>query len=89
MISQGNDVGKQYRSGIWTFSDTQMTIARRVRDKINLHYEKKVNGLLSATKILHANLDLVWVAERYHQRYIEKHPDGYHCASHYVREHIV
>ena len=80
---QGNDVGEQYRSCIWYTTDVQHKTARRVRDRYNLFYQKQVNGRLVQTKIL--PVGQVWPAERYHQRYLEKHPKGYRCPSHWLR----
>lgn len=85
---QGNDRGRQYRSCIWTFSESQDKTARRIRDRVSLHYKDHVDGSLCATKVLPARRDQIWTAERRHQRYSQKNPGGYHCASHYVREHI-
>lgn len=85
---QGNDRGRQYRSRVWTFSERQARDARTIRDRINLHYQKKVNGKMCSTKILPAILETIWTAERYHQDYLNKHPNGYQCESHYVRDHI-
>lgn len=80
---QGNDVGLQYRSCIWYTTEAQLRVARRVRDRYNLFYQKQVNGQLVQTKILPAGK--IWRAERHHQRYLEKHPGGYRCPSHWLR----
>ena len=73
-MRQGNDVGTQYRSGIYVFSRTQREIAERSL----LRFEKKLsaNGFSQiTTEILDA--PAFYFAEDYHQQYLAKVPNGY------------
>ena len=73
-MRQGNDVGTQYRSGIYVFSRTQTEIAERSL----LSFEQKLsaNGFSQiTTEILHA--PAFYFAEDYHQQYLAKVPNGY------------
>lgn len=75
---QGNDVGTQYRSAIFVTSETQRQIAERVKQRVD------ASGKWSApltTEIVTAGP--FTPAEEYHQKYLQKHPDGYTC--HYMR----
>jgi methionine-S-sulfoxide reductase len=75
---QENDVGTQYRSEIFYLNDEQKKIAENVVAQAN---KSGVFKKPLATKISKAGK--FWVAEDYHQDYLEKHPFGYTC--HYVR----
>lgn len=68
---QGNDIGPQYRSGIY-FSDTnQREIAKKILQELqNKNKAKKVFIELK-------HLDNYYLAEEYHQKYLEKNPNGY------------
>lgn len=71
---QGNDVGTQYRSGIYTFSDEQLTMANASRAA----YQKKLLAAgfgLITTEIIKA--PAFYYAEEYHQQYLAKVPHGY------------
>jgi peptide-methionine (S)-S-oxide reductase len=73
-MRQGNDVGTQYRSGIYVFSRTQREIAERSL----LSFEEKLsaNGFSQiTTEILDA--PAFYFAEDYHQQYLAKVPNGY------------
>lgn len=62
---QGPDVGDQYRSEIFTFTDAQARAAASVRDQLQSEEKKKF-----ATKI--EPIGKFWKAEEYHQQYAEK-----------------
>ena len=73
-MRQGNDVGTQYRSGIYTYGDEQRQAAERSRDA----YQQKLAAAGFAritTEILPA--PEFYYAEDYHQQYLAKNPDGY------------
>jgi peptide-methionine (S)-S-oxide reductase len=77
---QGGDIGTQYRSAIYTTSPEQMIEAVNTRDI----YENVLgqNGLEKiCTEIQEAEGHVYWAAEEYHQRYLEKNPNGYDCHS--------
>lgn len=71
-MRQGNDVGTQYRSGIYTHDDTQARIAREVIAEL------AATGTHAVTEVL-PEADY-YPAEDYHQRYFEKHPGQGYCA---------
>jgi peptide-methionine (S)-S-oxide reductase len=68
---QGNDVGSQYRSAIFTHSEAQHEAAER--SKAELERSGRYKDV--ATQIVPAG-DF-WRAEEYHQDYLTKHPGGY------------
>ncbi len=75
---QGNDVGSQYRSAIFTTSTEQRQVAEEVKAKVD---ESRAWGRPITTEITPAGV--FYPAEEYHQKYLQKHPGGYTC--HYVR----
>jgi len=73
-MRQGNDVGTQYRSGIYTFDDDQWSQANASRD----HYQHALSQATHApitSEILPA--PFFYFAEGYHQQYLAKNPAGY------------
>ena len=77
---QGGDIGTQYRSSIFTTSPEQMQQARASKEMY--HNELTKNGMDQiVTEILPASGVTYWLAEDYHQRYLEKNPNGYDCHS--------
>jgi peptide-methionine (S)-S-oxide reductase len=77
---QGGDIGTQYRSSIFTTSPEQMQQA--LASKEIYQNELTKNGMDQiVTQILPASGVTYWLAEDYHQRYLEKNPNGYDCHS--------
>ena len=77
---QGGDIGTQYRSSILTTSPEQMQQA--LASKEIYQNELTKNGMDQiVTEILPASGVTYWLAEDYHQRYLEKNPNGYDCHS--------
>jgi peptide-methionine (S)-S-oxide reductase len=73
-MRQGNDVGTQYRSGIYVFSPEQRAAAEASRDR----YEEVLRAArfdAITTEILDA--PPFYYAEDYHQQYLAKNPGGY------------
>jgi peptide-methionine (S)-S-oxide reductase len=73
-MRQGNDIGTQYRSGIYVFSEEQ----RRAAEASKASYEKAIaarNYGPITTEILDA--PDFYFAEDYHQQYLAKNPMGY------------
>ena len=68
---QGADVGTQYRSAIFYFTETQNEIARK---SLNYHQNKLADRKI-VTEITEAKE--FWKAEEYHQKYFEKHGVGH------------
>ena len=73
-MRQGNDLGTQYRSGIYYSSESQARAARHSLDE----YQRKLAAAgytRITTEILEAGP--FYYAEDYHQQYLEKNPAGY------------
>ena len=73
-MRQGNDVGTQYRSGIYTTSDAQAAAAAVSRDRYQEALTAAGRGEIT-TEILPA--PPFYYAEDYHQQYLAKNPNGY------------
>jgi peptide-methionine (S)-S-oxide reductase len=73
-MRQGNDVGTQYRSGIYTFSDAQQAAAERSKAAYQAMLSKAGYGEIT-TEIEPA--PEFFFAEDYHQQYLAKVPTGY------------
>jgi peptide-methionine (S)-S-oxide reductase len=73
-MRQGNDIGTQYRSAIYTLSDAQRNAAERTRDAFQAELTKAGYGEIT-TEI--APLGEWYYAEDYHQQYLGKNPNGY------------
>ena len=73
-MRQGNDIGSQYRSAIYTTSDTQLAAARRSREVYQYSLAQAGRGRIT-TEI--APLETFYLAEEYHQQYLHKNPGGY------------
>ena len=73
-MRQGNDVGTQYRSAIYTHSDSQQKAAERSRDE----YQKALgaHGFGGVTTEIR-QAPVFYYAEDYHQQYLHKNPNGY------------
>ena len=71
---QGNDVGTQYRSGIYTFSAAHAEAAERTREAYAGRLKAAGFGPVT-TEILPAGP--FYFAEDYHQQYLAKNPGGY------------
>ena len=73
-MRQGNDVGTQYRSGIYYFDESQRAAAERTRDDYQRALSRAGHDAIT-TEILPA--PEFYYAEEYHQQYLSKNPDGY------------
>jgi peptide-methionine (S)-S-oxide reductase len=73
-MRQGNDVGTQYRSGIYYFNEAQRAAAERSKAEYQKMLTKNGFGQIS-TEILPA--PEFYFAEDYHQQYLSKVPHGY------------
>lgn len=73
-MRQGNDMGSQYRSAIYCFSDYELEIVQRskkvVEEKLKLAGFPSVTTEIAKDKAFH-------FAEEYHQQYLVKNPNGY------------
>ncbi|BAZ68589.1 MAG: peptide-methionine (S)-S-oxide reductase MsrA [Pelatocladus maniniholoensis HA4357-MV3] len=73
-MRQGNDVGTQYRSGIYVYSEEQKKLAEASRDQYQKALSSADYGNIT-TEIL--NAPEFYYAEDYHQQYLDKNPGGY------------
>ncbi|MBW4543293.1 MAG: peptide-methionine (S)-S-oxide reductase MsrA [Symplocastrum torsivum CPER-KK1] len=73
-MRQGNDMGTQYRSGVYVYSDSQKQIAQASRDTYQQALSDVGYGTIT-TEILEA--PEFYFAEDYHQQYLAKNPNGY------------
>ncbi len=73
-MRQGNDIGTQYRSGIYTFNDEQQKAAECAKSIYGIELTKAGFPDIT-TEILPA--PPFYYAEEYHQQYLAKNPDGY------------
>ena len=72
---QGEDVGIQYRTGIYYTDPADEPAARKLRDELAAQLQQPVAVELKP-------LENYYLAEEYHQKYLEKNPGGY-CHIHF------
>jgi peptide-methionine (S)-S-oxide reductase len=77
-MAQGNDIGTQYRSAIYTQGPEQQRIAEESRAHFQARLTAAHMGSIT-TEIREA--PTFYYAEDYHQQYLAKNPDGY-CPNH-------
>lgn len=73
-MRQGNDIGTQYRSGIYVYTDEQ----RQQALVSKIHYQKQL--LMAGFGNITTEIEMAgtfYPAEPYHQQYLEKNPGGY------------
>ncbi|XP_042739428.1 mitochondrial peptide methionine sulfoxide reductase isoform X2 [Lagopus leucura] len=73
-MRQGNDIGTQYRSAIYTFSQEQMEAALKSKEEYQKVLTESGFGAIT-TEIREA--PEFYYAEDYHQQYLSKNPNGY------------
>ena len=73
-MRQGNDVGTQYRSGVYTYTDAQQEAALASRERFQTALSEAGHGEIT-TEIIPA--PPFYYAEEYHQQYLAKQPNGY------------
>lgn len=73
-MRQGNDMGTQYRSAIYTVTDAQADVVAKSRDAFEAALKAKGLGPIT-TEIKPAGS--FYYAEDYHQQYLAKNPNGY------------
>ncbi|KOU42226.1 peptide-methionine (S)-S-oxide reductase MsrA [Streptomyces sp. NPDC060334] len=73
---QGNDVGTQYRSAIYTHSPAHQAEAESSREAYQRVLTAAGHGDIT-TAVLPASERPFWPAEAYHQQYLDKNPGGY------------
>ncbi|MEM1263156.1 MAG: peptide-methionine (S)-S-oxide reductase MsrA [Pseudomonadota bacterium] len=73
-MRQGNDVGTQYRSGIYTYDDAQHSSAEASKAAFQQALDTAGHGTIT-TEIVAA--PTFYFAEDYHQQYLARNPNGY------------
>ena len=73
-MRQGNDVGSQYRSAVYTTTDAQLQAAQASKEAYGRALAASHRGAIT-TEIGPAGA--FYYAEDYHQQYLDKNPDGY------------
>ena len=73
-MRQGNDMGSQYRSAIYTTSESQEVVANATRDSYQAGLSAAGFGAITTEIAPHQAL---YYAEEYHQQYLAKNPQGY------------
>ncbi len=77
-MRQGNDIGTQYRSAIYTSGPEQQQLAEESR----AHFQSRLTAArLGTISSEIAPAPTFYYAEDYHQQYLAKNPDGY-CPNH-------
>lgn len=69
---QGNDIGTSYRSVIFVSSPEEADVARATIGRNQKNWERPIVTTIEP-------LDQFWLAEDYHQDYLQKNPHGYTC----------
>ena len=75
---QGNDIGSQYRSVVFTTTPEQRAEAERTMAEFQAVIDASGYGPITTT-IEDAAAHPYHLAERYHQKYLLVHPNGYRC----------
>jgi peptide-methionine (S)-S-oxide reductase len=73
-MRQGNDIGSQYRSAIFTANDSDSALAEVSRDRYQQALDRAGHGTI--TTEIATGRDFYY-AEDYHQQYLAKNPAGY------------
>ncbi|MEK9821456.1 MAG: peptide-methionine (S)-S-oxide reductase MsrA [Gammaproteobacteria bacterium] len=73
-MRQGNDIGTQYRSGIYTFTDEQQ--AQALASQASFQAKLKASGYSDITTEI-VTAPEFYYAEHFHQQYLAKVPNGY------------
>jgi len=73
-MRQGNDIGTQYRSGIYAYTEEQLDLALASKDRYQAQLSRAGLGLVTTEIMLASEF---YYAEDYHQQYLAKDPQGY------------
>ena len=73
-MQQGNDVGTQYRSGVYVFNQEQKSAAETSLTAYQKNLNENGYGTITTDIEPVGNF---YFAEHYHQQYLAKNPDGY------------
>ena len=73
-MRQGNDIGTQYRSGIWLSDQEDLA---KAKEDLKLYEKSLINAGLDEIKTTVETQKDFYFAEEYHQQYLYKNPNGY------------
>src|SRR5690349_18433577 len=76
-MRQGNDVGTQYRSAVYTTNPAQVEVAERLTKVYGEELQRR--GITEPITTEVAPAPTYYYAEDYHQQYLDKNPYGYRC----------
>ena len=83
-MRQGNDVGTQYRSGIYATTPEQEQTARDLTKEYGEELARRgFDPITTEIKLVEDGEPAYYYAEDYHQQYLYKNPNGYRCHSHH------
>jgi len=74
-MRQGNDIGTQYRSGVYVYNEAQRAAAEASRETYQTALDAAGMGRRITSEI--GDAGPFYFAEDYHQQYLAKNPDGY------------
>ena len=80
-MRQGNDIGTQYRSAVFTFDETEADIAAAAARRFEPVLAEAGYGPVTSqiAQMADAGDGTFYYAEDYHQQYLFTHPNGYRC----------
>ncbi|WP_439031085.1 peptide-methionine (S)-S-oxide reductase MsrA [Gordonia terrae] len=80
-MRQGNDIGTQYRSAVYTLSDDDAVLVRRTAATFQTALDAAGQGAIATeiAPLAEAGDGRFYYAEDHHQQYLAKHPHGYRC----------
>ncbi|MBO59741.1 MAG: peptide-methionine (S)-S-oxide reductase [Acidimicrobiaceae bacterium] len=73
-MRQGNDIGTQYRSGIWLSDQEDLA---KAKEDLKLYEKSLINAGFDEIKTTVETQKDFYFAEEYHQQYLYKNPNGY------------
>ena len=73
-MRQGNDIGTQYRSGIWLSDQEDLA---KAKEDLKLYEISLINAGFDEIKTTVETQKDFYFAEEYHQQYLYKNPNGY------------
>jgi peptide-methionine (S)-S-oxide reductase len=80
-MRQGNDIGTQYRSAVYTLSDDDAAVVRQTAATFQTALDAAGQGAIATeiAPLAEAGDGRFYYAEDHHQQYLAKHPHGYRC----------
>ena len=76
-MRQGNDIGSQYRTGVWATQPSQLPIIEATKTRVQTGLDSMKKGQIT-TEVGSIDFDTdFYYAEPYHQQYLAKNPNGY------------